>query len=177
MFSVMYPFMYPFIHHVRCFCMIQIPIISRKGTIKQAQTVQQRQRNYHKAPNVKQLKVSLAATRLWFIVRLKVEQKTSFPLCLTMVDGWMDGWLRRCKRGHERMMMIRRVEAALTEVGKLQHQHYFSTGRIRERQKERDSQKERNEAGKCKTEFKDCTAKALSKQRISLESCDTIIRL
>lgn len=67
-------------------------ITSCKVTIKQANTAQQRQRNYHKAPNVKQLKGSLAATRLWFIVvLLKVEYKTSFVLCLTMTNGWMDG--------------------------------------------------------------------------------------
>lgn len=69
-----------------------MPITSHKVTIKQANRAQQRQTYYHKAPNVKQLKVSRAATRLWFIVvLLKVEYKTSFLLCLTMINGWMDG--------------------------------------------------------------------------------------
>lgn len=68
-FSLIYPFSQSRIHtSIICgaFARLQTPIISGKVTRKQANTAQQRQRNYHKAPNVKQLLVSLAATRLWF---------------------------------------------------------------------------------------------------------------
>lgn len=39
-------------------------------------------------------------------------------------------------------LMAGRVEAALTEVGELPHQHHFPTGRMRERERWRASERE-----------------------------------
>lgn len=76
------------------------------------------------------------------------------------------------------MMIIRRTEAALTEVGKLPHQHHFTRGRMREkreRQLKRKTERIGVETGKSKTEFKHCTVKALFKVENLL--CHIIIRL
>jgi len=47
-------------------------------------------------------------------------------------------------------LMAGRVEAALTEVGELPHQHHFPTGRMRER--ERDGERARERQLERKTE-------------------------
>lgn len=67
-----------------------------------------------------------------------------------MIDGRMAEKMQEGTEEEDRMMMMnRRVEAALTEVGKFPYQHPFTRGRERQTERERQTARKKRGEDKC----------------------------
>lgn len=94
----------------------------------------------------------------------------------------MDGWPRRCRRGQGTMVIVRRVEAALTEVGKTSTSawlHQREDERKTEKERRLERQTDRDEV--LKQESRGQTSKTtlrrpFSRWRISLGSFNALMR-
>lgn len=70
------------------------------------------------------------------------------------------GTTEKTQKGMDEMMMMRQMETTVTEVGTASTSLQEREG-VRERERERQRQRVRVETGKCETEFKERTVKAL----------------